>query len=165
MRWLLPLLLLAAACSKSKGGPVKLECEVSAPAQVAKGAPVELSFKLTNRGEQPLHLLTWLTPLEGGLYGNALLVTRAGAEQPFHGPMKKRGDPKASDYLELVPGRSAEAKVDAALAYDLSAPGRYQLAFRGTIFDVVLDGQVPRPRSGFHPLDVRCPAVTVERKP
>ncbi len=165
MRWLLPFALLFVACARSKGGPVKLECEVSAPAQVAKGAPVELSFKLTNRGERPLHVLTWLTPLEGGLFGNALLVTRAGVELPFAGPMIKRGDPEADDYLELAPGKSAEAKIDAGLAYDLAAPGRYELAFRGTLFDVVLDGQVPRPRSGFHPLDVRCPAVTVERKP
>jgi hypothetical protein len=143
-----------------------LDCTMSVPAQVRAGQPVEVSFKLTNPTSRPLHVLRWLTPLEG-LMGSLFQVTRDGAEVPYRGPMLKRGDPAASDYTTVAPGASVEAKVEASLAYDFSQPGRYRIAFRDELMDVATDtAEVPHSRDRFQQFSVKCPAVeTTVSKP
>jgi hypothetical protein len=46
------------------------------------------------------------------------------------------------------------------LAYDLQQPGRYRIAFRNELMDVIADrGEVPRTRAELRALPVQCPAV------
>lgn len=138
---------------------VKLECSMSVPPRLKVGEPVELRFQLRNPTASPLFVLEWHTPFEG-LLANFLRVTRNGQDVPYQGPMMKRGDPSAEEYVTLQPGASAEAQVEVSLAYDFQQPGHYRLAFRDSLMDVVTrQAEVPRPLGRFQPLPVQCPAV------
>ena len=159
---LLCLVANGVACAAPKGEgavTVKLECVLGVDPQVRAGEPVMVRFRLTNRSKQRLFVLNWHTPLEGLLSGY-LRVTRDGAEVPYQGPKVKRGDPEADEYVALAPGASADAEVEASLAYDFRPPGRYLLAFEGRLFDVAeKEAEVPRPLARHRAAAVRCPAV------
>jgi hypothetical protein len=136
-----------------------LDCTLSVPPRLRVGEPVEVHFRLGNSTAQPLYVLTWHTPLEG-LLSNHLRVTRDGTEIPYEGPMFKRGDPEAEAYVTIAPGASAEAQVEASLAYDFRQPGRYRIEFRGPLMDVTPNGaEVPRPLAQHRAVPVQCPAV------
>ncbi len=136
-----------------------LQCSLSVNAILKAGRPVEVTFKLSNPTAQPLYVLGWNTPLEG-LKNNILEVSRAGMELPYQGPMFKRGEPAADDYLTVAPGSSVEGRIDASLAYDFSQPGTYRIAFRGPILDVTTkQSEVPRPMALHRPMPVQCPTI------
>ncbi|MFP2908148.1 protease [Pyxidicoccus sp. 3LFB2] len=136
-----------------------LDCALSAPATVKAGEPVEVVFRLTNPTEKPLHVLDWHTPLEG-LLNNIFDVTREGTEIPYAGPMLKRANPGADDYVAVAPGASVEGKVNVALAYDFTQPGRYRIAFRGQLMDVATEpSEVPHTMDGFRGVPVKCNEV------
>ncbi len=139
-----------------------LTCTLSAPRRVRSGEPVGVTFRLANRASTPLFVLVWRTPFDG-LFGNDFCITREGVELRYRGPMLKRGDPEAEDYLRLEPSASEEAEVDLSLAYDMREPGRYQIAFRGPLMDVTTnEALVPRPLSQHEPLPLPCPVVELE---
>src|SRR5512140_2048199 len=112
-----------------------LQCTLSVNPTLKAGRPVEVTFKLSNPTAEPQYVLNWNTPLEG-LKNNLLEVSRAGTELPYQGPMFKRGEPAADNYVTVAPGSSVEGRIDASLAYDFSQPGPYRIAFRGPILDV-----------------------------
>jgi hypothetical protein len=170
---LLCLLVGGGACASRKEGAdmassqgkegtptgASLECSLSAPARLRVGEPVEVTFRLRNATAQPLYVLNWHTPLEG-LLSNCLVVTRGGAEIPYQGPMFKRGEPEASDYVTLAPGASEETKIEASLAYDFQRPGTYRIAFRGPLMDVATQqAEVPRLLAQHRAMPVQCPPV------
>ncbi|QRO02076.1 protease [Archangium violaceum] len=137
-----------------------LECSLSVPPTLKAGQPVEARFQLTNRTAQPLFVLKWRTPLEGRLLGNDFAITRDGTEIPYQGPMAKRANPGADSYVAIAPGASVEAKVELSLAYELTQPGRYRIAFRNELLDVAdKQADVPRIMDQFRPMPVQCPAV------
>ena len=143
-----------------------LECKLSVPPSVAVGQPVELLFQLTNRTKAPLYVLSWRTPLER-VGGRDFDITRDGAEVAYQGPMKKRGAPSPDQYMEVAPGATVEGRIDLALAYDLSQPGRYRIAFAGPLMDVT-DKQPDAARS-FETMTARpvtcAPVETTLTKP
>jgi hypothetical protein len=142
-----------------------LACELKAPSSVHTGDPVNVELRLTNRTGQPLFVLGWRTPFEG-LFGNDWLVTRDGVEIPYKGPMAKRGDPEAEDYVTLAPGGVADAEVEVSLAYDMKAPGRYQVALRGPLMDVTTaQAEVPRPLAQHKAMALQCPVLEIEVTP
>lgn len=145
----------------------KLECAMSVAPTVKAGAPVELQFRLSNRGAGPVYVLTWQTPLEGRPLGAYLQVTRDGAEVSYQGPMAKRADPSASSYVTIAPGASVDGKVDVALSYDMKKPGRYHIAFRNTLVDVATNAsEVPHTLNQLHTAEVACaPVETVITAP
>ncbi len=137
-----------------------LECSLSVPPTVKAGQPVEARFQLTNRTAQPLYVLKWRTPLEGRLLGNDFEITRDGTGIPYQGPMVKRGNPGADSYVTLAPGASVDATVELSLAYELTQPGRYRIAFRNELMDVAeKQADVPRSLEQLRPTPVRCPVV------
>lgn len=139
--------------------PTALECALSVPASVRAGEPVELRFQLTNRTAQPLYVLNWRTPLEG-LWGNDFQVTRDGAQVPYQGPMKKRANPSAQNYVTIAPGASVDGTVELSLAYDMKQPGRYRIEFRGQLLDIAeKQADVPRAMDAFQARELKCPAV------
>ena len=165
----LAAVLLCAGCSsRREAGAVdmattSLGCTLSVPAQVRAGEPLMLRFRLTNRTAGPHYGLDWHTPLEG-LLSNMLRVRHEGQELLYQGPMMKRGEPTAEDYRTLPPGGSVEAEIDVTLAYELDAPGRYLIAFRGPLRDLVTgEAQLPRPLAQHAPTKVLCNEVETER--
>ena len=169
---LLGLSALGSACASSNGEVVvkedkpaaeaSLACELSAPASVRSGEPVGVKLRLMNRTSQPVYVLGWRTPFEG-LFGNDWQVTLNGAEIPYKGPMAKRGDPEADDYVPIAAGGVAEAEVDVSLAYLMKEPGRYKIALRGPLMDVVTQkAEVPRPLAQHKAMPLSCPTIEVE---
>jgi len=136
-----------------------LECQLRAPKTVKAGQPVEVVFRLSNPTSQPLYVLDWHTPLEG-LLNDIFQVTRDGEELSYSGPMLKRGPPSADEYVTVAPGASVEGRVDIALAYDFTQPGRYRIAFRGRLMDVATQKpKEPHTLDRFRELAVNCPEV------
>jgi hypothetical protein len=128
-----------------------LECRLVAAESYRAGNKVLVRFVLANRGELEVSVLTWYSPLEG-LLGNVFrVVDAAGAVRPYQGPMVKRGDPEADEYTTVPPKGEIAEEVDLALAYDLTAPGRYTVTFAGPIADLTTPGAIPRPRERHRP--------------
>jgi hypothetical protein len=177
--------LAAAACASSQGETVvkdaspqgetvvkegsaaqaALQCELTAPASVRAGEPVSVKLRLKNSSSEALYVLGWRSPFEG-LFGNDWQITMGGgAEIPYVGPMAKRGDPEADDYVSIAAGQVAEAEVQVSLAYDMKTPGRYRIAFRGPLMDVTTNkAEVPRPLAQHKAMPIACPAVETEVK-
>jgi peptidyl-Lys metalloendopeptidase len=133
---------------------VALECRLeAAPATGGERAPVR--FVLRNAGSAPVAVLDWHTPLEG-LLGPIFEVRGEGRVLDYTGPMVKRGDPEADEYVVLGPGESAAETVDLALAWDLQKAGRYEIRFPGPLRDVTAPGTVPRPRDKHRPHPLSC---------
>ncbi|HEY9238472.1 MAG TPA: hypothetical protein VIP10_06525, partial [Burkholderiaceae bacterium] len=120
---------------------------------------VPLRITLTNRRPAAVQVLNWATPFEGW-FGPYVHVMRDGVPQRYTGPMVKRGDPTADEYLAIAAGRSRRASVDLAQPFDLSQPGRYRVTPRITLFDVA--STAPRPRDAHVPLPLDCPALEIE---
>jgi len=138
-----------------------LQCTVAAPARVAVGQPVPLRFALANRGPVALKVLEWGTPFEGW-FGAYVEVSRDGVAISYRGPMVKRGDPTADEYLRIAAHRTRRAEVDLAQPFELAIPGVYRVRPRITLFDVAAAGTpVPRPRDRHAPLALNCPEFEI----
>ncbi len=149
----------ASAQKEKPAMEMELECSMSVAPRVRAGEPVLVRFQLTNPTSQPVYVLNWQTPLDD-VPSNSLEVTRDGVEIPYQGPMFKRGDPEAEDYVAIAPGASASAEVEVSLPYEMREPGRYRIAFRNQLLDVTAQqAEVPRPRAQHRAVTVRCPAV------
>ena len=127
--------------------------------------PASIRFELSNGSDAALRVLTWNTPLEGWK-GTVLRVTRDGEELPYQGPMLKRGDPQADDYVEIAAGGRVDATVDLAEVYDVSRPGTYTVEADGDLIDVTAGPTevIPRPRDRHQPMPLDCGAVTLEKR-
>jgi peptidyl-Lys metalloendopeptidase len=135
-----------------------LVCTLQLPDKPRPGQPLLLKFSLRNDGPHALSVLVWATPLEPRAWMGAYVsVTRNGVPLTYGGASVKRGDPDAGAYLRLAPGETRQGEVDMALAFDLSQPGRYDVAPHIVLHDVVNDGeQVPRSRAQHIRMPLRC---------
>ena len=161
-----PLVLgLVVGGGRADRAKPELACKLAAPARLAAGSPVEISFRLTNRTPAPVSVLRWYTPLEG-VRGDIFRVTRGRRELPYEGPMMKRGDPSASDYVEIPAGKSVTGTADLSAAYGIREPGTYRVAFTRGLADVVRAGETsPRPRDAHRPRKLSCAAISIEVTP
>jgi hypothetical protein len=160
--WAGAIAVLALATGPAAGAEEvpPLDCVLSAPARATPGRPLPLRFALRNRSDHALHVLEWNTPFEGW-FGAYVEVSRDGVALPYRGPMLKRGEPTADEYLRFRVGQRRRASVDLAQVFDLSSPGHYRVEPRIRLFDVV-DGAgavTPRPRDAQRSLPLRCNAV------
>lgn len=155
--------MAAAATTAAAQSLPRLECSVSAPASVVAGRPVPVRFKLRNRGNAAVQLLTWATPFEGW-FAPYVKVWRDGTELAYTGPSLKRGEPAREDYLRLAAGRSRSAVVDLAQAFDLGRKGHYRVQPELNLHDAFVTGAdtVPRPRERHAGHAVPCPAIEFE---
>ncbi len=141
-----------------------LRCVLHAPARVVVGAPVPLRFVVTNRSRQALSLLEWNTPFEGW-FGAYVEVTRDGVALSYRGPMLKRGEPSADEYLRFGAGQTRRASVDLSLPFDLSQPGLYRVQPRITLHDVA-GAQAPQRMRAQHAAQaLMCNAVELRVVP
>lgn len=158
--------LLLAGCVKTAampaGGP-RLECRLEAVPPLAAGGPVNVRFTLTNRGEAPVWVLRWNTPLEERWMGSIFTVSRGGQEIPYQGPMVKRGDPTREEYVEVPAGDAAEAVVDLTQLYEINESGRYRVEVTEGLQDVATDpAGIPRPRDRHQAVSLSCPALDID---
>lgn len=140
-----------------------LRCTLQSTPQARAGQPVPVRFTLTNTGAAPLLVLRWNTPFERTWFAPFVVVTREGGRAlAYQGPMLKRGDPAAGDYLRLEPGQSDNAELDLALAFDLSRPGRYRVQPRIRLIDLVAPAagaSAPRARAQHQGAELACAAI------
>ena len=88
---------------------------------------VQLRFELTNGGKKDLFVLKWYTPLEG-LNSDCLTITRnEKSKVAYDGPMVKRGNPSAEDYILVRAGAMVSAEVDVGESYAVSVPADYKV--------------------------------------
>lgn len=90
---------------------------------------LSLTIEMINRGETDLLLLAWGTPLEG-LVSDCLLVLRDGVEVAYDGPLVKRGEPQAGDFVQIRAGKTVSRSVDLATAYKISGAAVYSIELR-----------------------------------
>lgn len=141
-----------------------LECRMEAMRPQIAGGPTGIRFQVINRMPEPLSMLRWNTPFEGWR-GTILSVSLQGHELPYQGPMVKRGDPIAGDYMRLRAGESQIIGLDLSQAYDMSKPGLYTVKITGGVQDVIQDGtQPPRPRDRFQAVGLVCNELTLDVK-
>jgi len=162
--WFAVAVVLIGAVGGGAAHAAELRCSLTAPASVAARQPVPLRFTLMNRGAAAVQVLEWGTPLEGW-FAAYVDVSRDGATVPYRGPMVKRGDPAADEYLRIPAGGKRRAEVDLAQPFDLTVPGVYRVRPRITLFDVVAAGTpVPRPRDQLVSQTLNCPELQIEVK-
>ena len=158
---LLAALLAVPNVEASASRPPDLFCRLEAEPGAVAGGPVKVRFTLSNRGARAVRVLKWQTPLEG-FWSDVFDVTLGGRKLAYEGPLMKRGDPGAEDYVEVAPGRSATAVVDLAGPYDLTRPGTYGVAFTRGLADVVRESETgPRPRNAHRRRPLSCEAIDV----
>lgn len=163
------LALAAAAASDAMGLSIAiadaagqtLRCHWAFQGEVGPVGPVRLRLALFNRGTRPMHVLEWGTPFEGWM-SRWLEVRLDGQVLPYQGASVKRGEPAASEYLRLAPGRSRQVTVDVSEVYDLTRPGRYELRSDITLHDVTTDNP-PRARERHAPLPLTCEPLSFSR--
>jgi hypothetical protein len=159
--WPVVALLLMMSDSGGATQAVDLQCSLTAPASVVSGQPVPLRFTLANRGAVAVRVLEWGTPLEGW-FAAYVEVSHDGVAVPYRGPMVKRGDPAADEYVRIAAHGQRRAEVDLAQPFDLSAPGVYRVRPRITLFDVATAGApTPRPRDRQVAQTLSCPDFEV----
>jgi peptidyl-Lys metalloendopeptidase len=141
-------------------GSPALSCHMTVPAKVKVGQRVPLVFVIRNHTAKALRVLTWNTPLEG-MIGRPLNVTGPKGEVEYRGPMIKRGAATAENYLRIAPDGKSQKTIDLATGYDLSAPGRYTVAFTNNLHDVTTD-KVPRAMDAHVSTPLTCEAVSFE---
>lgn len=122
----LGLIFLCGSLAAQEGGSGTVEARLEAAPQAAGGASV--TFTLTNRGNRPVSVLKWHTPLEG-IRNDIFRITHEGEMVPYVGPLIKRGQPTAEDFVTLGPGETVSAVVDLGAVYAFPEPGRYEVRY------------------------------------
>jgi peptidyl-Lys metalloendopeptidase len=134
-------------------------CRLASADEHVSGEPVLVDMELRNLADTPRYVLKWYTPFEG-IAGEIFRVEHDGEAVPYRGILAKRGEPVASDYIEIAAGASAEASVDLAPSYDLSAPGTYRIELIAGLHDVAETAEkVPRPRDQHREQRLECGIV------
>jgi len=95
-----------------------------------QGEELLILFAIENTGAEPLQFLPWGTAFEKILSADLFAITFNDTELAYLGRKVKRREPVAADYMSLAPGERVENTVNLSLAYDVSAPGRYQIVHR-----------------------------------
>jgi hypothetical protein len=160
---------MAGAPVAAASAVAALRCTLQAAPRAQVGQRVWMRFTLTNTSAAPLQVLSWNTPFEGAWFAPFVTVRRdGGAALPYRGPMLKRGDPQAADYLRLEAGQSLNAELDLALPFDLTVPGRYRVQPRIQLIDLMVPtaaASAPRPRAQHQGAELACPAVGFTLEP
>jgi len=119
----LSYLLLACTHANAIKAPIKamdtiFSCQLSIEPSQQLGSPVELTVSIENTLTTPVKLLTWYTPFEGFL-SDLVQIEIDGQTLPYQGPMVKRGEPTADDFVDLVPQQQLTTVLDLSNAYPI----------------------------------------------
>lgn len=147
-----------AAAAVAPASPLACELKMT-QAKFNAIETVKLILSLNNTGSQPVKLLVWDTPFERGWQGPYMTVLRGETPVSYRGPVAKRGDPSAADYLSIAPGETKLATIDLSAAFDLRRPTNYKVTPQITAHDLVVGDSpaVPRPRDQMARTPLDCP--------
>lgn len=90
--------------------------------------PVVVRVTITNSSDHPIRILRWYTPRDG-VERSLFTVRRDGDPLSYRGRMVKRAAPTSTDYVPLLPGETLATDVALSPLYDLTTPGRYEIAY------------------------------------
>lgn len=81
--------------------------------------------------DRPVELVRYGVPAGGQLDAPQFLIQGRGGVAPFKGPLIKRPEPTASDYVVIAPSRGIKSQVDLTELFhvDLASPMRIQYGF------------------------------------
>ena len=82
-------------------------CRLDSADEHVSGKPVFVAMELRNQDDSARYMLKWYTPFEG-IAGEIFTVEHDGGAVKYQGPLAKRGEPVASDYIEITAGALAE---------------------------------------------------------
>lgn len=85
-----------------------------------------VTVTVTNTLDTPVRILRWKLR-EGRIDSRIFNVIRDGKKLHYSGRIIKRAPPTENDYLVLQPNENHVVTMNLASAYDLSAPGRYDI--------------------------------------
>lgn len=140
----------------------ELECRLDAEPEYRLGDEISIRFSLTNRASYGVWVLKWNTPLDV-IESNCFVVTRDDERVRYDGILVHRGDPLDSEYVRLAPGETVSNTVDLSVAYPIDQTGRYQVAGKLRLHDVVRETgdpvEIPRPLSAHESLNLDCNQV------
>lgn len=146
-----------AATAVAPASPINCELKMT-QAKFQAIETVKLIMHLTNTGSQPVKMVVWDSPYERGWQGPYMTVLRGETPVNYRGPVTKRGDPTAEDYLTLAPGETKLATIDLSAVFDLRRAATYKVTPQITVHDLVVgDAQVPRPRDKMVRTPLDCP--------
>lgn len=155
------LAVLSLAYAKEQS--VRIECELSIAKSLQTGQAAELTFTLTNAGEDVVQVLNWQTPFEG-IKAPMFTVERDGVEMEYRGPMLKRSAPRKQDYLMLKAGERRQVKINLADAWSVDVPGNYTITYSAQFLDVIAGpASAPRKLSELKEFTPNCNAVAFMR--
>ena len=113
----------------------KIKAKVNIKKSQTSDTPFLLRLDITNQSDSDIHILKWETPLEG-LFSDCFEVLRDGEPVPYDGPLVKRSTPTSKDYVRIPSNKKVSAEIDLSTAYQVSAPGNYEVRYRGCLHDV-----------------------------
>jgi len=115
-------IVFAQGCADSQRNDVDVNLVMKPQVGRAEAATAEVT--ITNLSDHSVSLLSWYVP-DADLQEPLFQLTRDGQPVRYIGPLYKRAQPDASDYVTLAPGASLVRTVDLARFYDLSTTGIY----------------------------------------
>jgi peptidyl-Lys metalloendopeptidase len=120
----LALAAVAPGCFSPGTPPDDLDVDLAMRGNVGKTDAAMADVTVTNVSDHDVQLLSWYLP-DAELQEPLFQLMRDGQPVRYIGPMYKRAQPDASDFVTLTPGQSFTRSVDLAKFYDLSATGDY----------------------------------------
>jgi peptidyl-Lys metalloendopeptidase len=119
-RFLIATLVILAAygCADNQHGDLQIDLVMHD--QIARFEAVTAEVTITNTSDHAVQLLSWYVP-DAELQEPLFVVTRDDQPVRYTGPLYKRAQPDASDFITLAPGSALSRSVDLADFYDQSA--------------------------------------------
>ncbi|TDR45863.1 peptidyl-Lys metalloendopeptidase [Tahibacter aquaticus] len=127
------LLLALGGVSAASAAGLELRLEPASAKEFGSG---KIVYSLSNTGTSTLHVLRWMTPLDG-VSNNLFRVSQDGRAVAYTGRLVKRAAPTESDYLPLAPGQSISAEVDLTAYYDMRKGGQFGVTYNRDARQVV----------------------------
>ena len=109
---------------------IKQGCFLSVSSTPSSPDKVLLNFSFKNSHSKKIKLLMWNTPFEG-FFSDLFVITNIDTQEQliYQGPIVKRLQTQAEDYLLISPGDISTTTLDLSLAYHFD-PGSYQLKLK-----------------------------------
>jgi len=122
--------LVCSAASWAAQSPLSIDLQ-------AEGENV--TFSVTNTGDQAVTVLRWDTPLEAILSSDVFEI--ADGEINYNGRHIKRHEPLDTDFVRLAPGETVSASLALNQYYEIVDHASYQVSFDGSISYTVAAGK------------------------
>ena len=131
---IIPLLIAAAMAAMLLVAAPAVAADPGLRAALTPTGGTGVELVLTNDGDTPIAVPTWLTGAHG-IDDAILVVTRDGAPAPYAGMLAKRDDTAPGATTTIGPHASARWVLDVATAYALTSAGAYAVRYRAQMPD------------------------------